>query len=178
MSTAPLSMPCDGVRDFLGIAEARQRLDPHRPIREAVAEVGQVLLRQQGRGGEHRNLFAGFHRGKGRAHGHFGLAESHIAAHDPVHRPVALQVIQHGADRLGLVLRLIEREGVGELLVFLLAERQLQALLGLAARIQVEQLGGDIADLLGGALASRPRPLIGAQLVQRRALRAQRPYSG
>ena len=44
-----------------------------------------------------------------------------------------------------------------------------EALLRLAARVQVEQLRGHVADLLGGALA-RARPLIGAELVQRRAL--------
>ena len=55
-----------------------------------------------------------------------------------------------------------------ERLVFQLALRQGRAALRLALRVQVEQLGGDVADLVGGALA-RLRPLVGAELVQRRA---------
>ena len=39
----------------------------------------------------------------------------------------------------------------------------------LPLRVQVQQFGGDVADLVGGALA-RLGPLVGAQLVQRGAL--------
>jgi hypothetical protein len=41
--------------------------------------------------------------------------------------------------------------------------------MGRAARVQIEQLGGHVAYRLGGA-AARARPLIGAELVQRRGL--------
>jgi hypothetical protein len=47
--------------------------------------------------------------------------------------------------------------------------RQARTALCLALRVQVEQLGRDIADLVGGAFA-RLGPLVGAELVQRRAL--------
>src|SRR6185437_1516893 len=104
-----------------------------------------------------------------RAHRDFGLAEADIAADDPVHGAVARKIREHLADGLGLILRLLEWERVGEGLILAFVERELQPLLRLASRIEVQELRGDIADLIRGALAGLG-PLVRAELVQRRAL--------
>ena len=56
------------------------------------------------------------------AHGDFGLAEADVAAHQPIHRLYALQVFECGVDRGSLILRLLEREGLGERLVVVLLQ--------------------------------------------------------
>ncbi len=159
----------DRLLSLLCVAEARKGCDAYRPLGESVAEICQVLLREQRRGRQHGDLFARLRCHEGRAHGHFGLAETHVAANDAVHRTVARHVLENLADRLGLVFRLLEREGFAEGAIVGVAHRQLQALLRLAAGIEVQQLRGDVPDLFRGAFA-RFRPLVGAQLVQRRAL--------
>jgi hypothetical protein len=80
------------------------------------------------------------------------------------------EVGDHLADGLGLVGRLLEREGVGEGLILEFARREAQAATRLALRVEVEELRGDVADLLRGASA-RARPLVGSELVQRRGFR-------
>ena len=77
---------------LLAGAEARQALDAHRPVGEAVDEGGVVLLRQQRGGHQHGHLPAGLHGDEGGAQGYLGLAEAHIAANHPVHGLVGLHV--------------------------------------------------------------------------------------
>ena len=72
--------------DLLGALEARQHLDPQRPVGEAVAEVAVVLFGQQRGRHQHRDLLAGAGGGEGGAHGDFGLAEADVAADHAVHR--------------------------------------------------------------------------------------------
>ncbi|TLY67470.1 MAG: hypothetical protein E6K45_05410 [Gammaproteobacteria bacterium] len=134
-----------------------------------IAEVREVLLHEERRRREHRHLLAGVRGHEGRAHRDLGLAEADVAADDPVHGPLALQVFEHLLDRLRLILGLLEREGVGEGLVVELAHGEREPRLGLAPRVEVEELRGHVADLLGGALPGA-RPLIGAELVERGAL--------
>ena len=66
--------------------EARQHLDPDRPVGEAVAEVAVVLLGQQRGRHQHRDLLAARGGDEGRAHRDFGLAEADVAADHAVHR--------------------------------------------------------------------------------------------
>ncbi len=157
-----------GIRLFSG-TEARQRFDPHRPVREAVAEIRRVLFGQQGRGHQHRHLFTRLRGDERRAHGHLGLAEAHVAADHAIHGLLALEIDTYLAYGLGLVGGFFEREAAGEGLVFLLTGGQRGATPRLALRVQVEQFRGHVADLVGGTLA-RLGPLIGPELVQRRAL--------
>jgi hypothetical protein len=74
-------------------------------------------------------------------------------------------------DRGLLVGRLLEAEAGGEGLVVVRLEAEGVALACRAACVQVQQLGGRVAHLLGG-LAPGLFPLAGAQLVQRRFLGA------
>jgi hypothetical protein len=70
---------------FLGRLEAAHHFHGHRPVGKAVAEAVVVLLGEQGGRYEDRHLTAAVHRNKGCAHGDFGLAEAHVAAHQAVH---------------------------------------------------------------------------------------------
>ena len=77
--------------------------DPHRPVGEAIGEGLVVLLRQQRRRHEHRDLLAGLDRDERRAQRHFGLAEADVAAHDAIHRLAAGKIGDDLLDRLRLV---------------------------------------------------------------------------
>ena len=143
-------------------------LDAHRPVGEAIAKVVGVLFGEQRGGHEHRHLLARLRGDERGAHRDFGLAEADVAAHHAIHGLFAGEILQHLADGLGLVGGFLEREAARERLVFQFALRQRRAALRLALRVQVQQLRGHVADLVGGAFA-RLGPLIGAELVQRRA---------
>ncbi len=166
---AALGDTADRRRGFLGGAEARQFGELHRPLGEAVAEVLEVLLRQQRGGHEHRHLLAIGHGDEGGAQRHLGLAEADVAADQPVHRLAGLQVLDHGLDGGRLVDRLLEGETGAEGLVVLVAEAEGVTLAGGAARVEVEQFGGGVAHL-GGGLAARLLPVAAAELVERHAL--------
>ena len=62
---------------------------------EALAERRVMLARQQRRRHHHRHLLAVHRRHEGGAQRHLGLAESDIAADQPVHRPARLQILEH-----------------------------------------------------------------------------------
>jgi hypothetical protein len=97
--------------------EARELLDPHRPVREPVPEVLVVLLGEQRGRDEHRDLPAVLDGDEGRAHRDLGLAEADVAAHQAVHRPGRGHVGQHRVDGGLLVGGLLEGKGLGEGLV-------------------------------------------------------------
>jgi hypothetical protein len=79
--------------DVLLRAKARQLGDFHRPVREAVGERVEVLLREQRGGNEHRHLLAVVDRDERRAERDLGLAESHVAADQAVHRLALAEVV-------------------------------------------------------------------------------------
>ncbi len=95
--------------------EAGQHLDPDRVAGEAVGEGVAVLLGEQRRGHEHRDLLAVLDRLEGGPDRHLGLAEPDVAAQQAVHRVGALHVGLGVVDRLALVGRL----DVGEALLHL-----------------------------------------------------------
>ena len=72
--------------------EAAEQLHPHRVGRVAVGEGLGVLAGQQRGRSQHRCLRPVLHRLEDGAHGHLGLAEPDVAAHQTVHRPRLLHV--------------------------------------------------------------------------------------
>jgi hypothetical protein len=84
--------------DLLARHQPRDLRDVHRIAVEAFAERGVVLARQQRGGHDDRHLLARHDRDEGGAQRHFGLAEADVAAHQPVHRPAGLQVLQRRLD--------------------------------------------------------------------------------
>src|SRR3546814_12106425 len=75
--------------------EARQHLDPDRPIGKAVAEIAVMLLGEQGGWHQHRHLLASIGGDEGGAHRDFGLAESDIAADHAIHRRRPVEIANH-----------------------------------------------------------------------------------
>ena len=161
------------VHDPLGLAggaETRQVLHLHRPVGEAVGKVLIVLLGEQGGGHQHRHLAAAVDGDEGRAHGHLGLAEAHVAAHHPVHGLGRRHAVEDGVDRPRLVRGLLELEGGGEGGVVLPRRRKGHPLAGGAAGVDVQQLRRHVVGLLR-RLALELVPLIAAQAVQGGVLR-------
>ncbi len=70
---------------FFGATKARQQLNAHRPVGKTVAEIVEMLLRQQSSGHQHRHLLIVFYRQKRRTHCHFGLAKTHVTADQTIH---------------------------------------------------------------------------------------------
>jgi len=124
-----------------------------------------VLLGEEGGGDEDGHLGAPVGGDEGGAHGHFRLAEAHVAAHHPVHDLVGAEVGDDGVDGGLLVGRLFEGEGGGEGGVGHRVEGELASAGGLAPGVDVQQLGGHVVGLLR-RLALGLFPLSRAQFVQ------------
>ena len=124
-----------------------------------------MLLGKQGGGGEDHHLFAARHGGKGGAQRHLGLAETDVAAHEPIHGFARAHVGEHGVDGRLLVRRGLERESGAEGFVVALVEPEGEAGTGGALGVEREQLGGGVSRLFGG-LAFGFFPLAGAEAVQ------------
>src|SRR3546814_196007 len=155
---------------LLGALEARQHLDPDRPVGEAVAEVAVMLFGQQRGRYQHRDLPA---RGGGDERGAYrnlGLAEADVAADHAIHRLRAGQVADHRLDRAVLVGRLLEREGGRERFVHRPVDVDRQPRARLALGLDVEQFGGHVADFFRG-LAPGLSPLLAAERMTPRGFR-------
>ena len=126
-----------------------------------------MLLGEQCRGHQQRDLLAVGERDPCGAQRDFGLAETHVAADEAVHRLARGQVLDHGLDRRCLIGRLLEGEALGERFVIMHAELERVALAQRALGIQIEQLRRGIVRLARRA-PLRLFPLTAAQLVQRR----------
>ena len=150
--------------------ETRQQLDAHRPVGEAVRERLVVLLREQRGRDQYRDLLASLHCDECGAQRHLGLAESHVAANDPIHRPGRAQVFLDLRDRSGLVRGLLERESRRKCADLRFVHREGVSLARSTARIHVQQFRGRVPDPCRGPAAGLG-PLVAAELVQRRGFR-------
>jgi hypothetical protein len=157
----------DRGRDLLARAEAAHLGHLDRPLAEAVHQRLVVLLGQQRGGREEGHLLAAGDRNEGGAQRHLGLAKAHVAADQPVHRARADHVLDHRMDGGALVGGFLEAEVVGKGFVVVGRITEGMAFAQRPAGVDVQQLGGRVAHLLGG-LALGLVPLAGAQLVQRR----------
>ena len=160
----------DDIPYLLGALKARQYLDTHGPVGEAVAKVLPMLLRQQGGRYEHGDLLAAVYGHKARSQRNFGLAEADVTADDAIHGLIGGEVAEHVLDRLRLVFGELEREAGFEIAVVGFGPSESVPGSRRAPRIDVEQLGRDVTDLLDRALPGLC-PLIAAEAVQRRILR-------
>ena len=129
-----------------------------------------MLFGQQRGRHQHRDLLAGRGGDERGAHRDFGLAEADVAADHAVHRLRAGEVADHRFDRRMLVRCFLEREGRREWFVHRAVDIQRQACARLALGLDLEQFGGDVADLLGGLLLGLG-PGLAAERMQRRGLR-------
>ena len=69
-----------------------------------------MLLREQGRGYEHGNLFAVLHRLERGTYGDFGFTEAHVAGDEAVHGDFFLHVLLYLVDGGELVGSLVVGE--------------------------------------------------------------------
>ena len=138
--------------------EPRHHLDPDREVAEAVAQGGGVLLGEDRGRHQHQHLAAGGGDLERRPHRHLGLAEADVAAHEPVHRLGRLEILLDGVDRDGLVVGLVVGERGLEPRHPLVVGAKPGAGGVLAARVQGQQLAGQLAHRdPGPALERRPR---------------------
>ena len=122
-----------------------------------VGEGGVVLLDQQGGRHQDRHLLAVHHRLERGAHRDLGLAVADVAADQPVHRDHLLHVLLDLFDRGQLVRGLDEVERVLQLALPGRVGGERVAAGGLPGGVQLDQLGGDLADgPAGPALALDP----------------------
>jgi hypothetical protein len=128
--------------------------------------VWKVLLGQQRGRRQNGDLLATGHGDKRGAQGHLGLAKTHIAADQAVHGAGADHVLYHAVDGGLLIGGLFKAKVVGKGLVVVGRVTESMSFSCGAAGVDVQQLGGRIAHLLGGA-AFGFFPLAAAQFVQR-----------
>ena len=97
----------DDLTCLLGRTCTREIIDAHRQITQTVAE-GLVMLESQHRGRhEHSHLLVVTGSLEGGTHGHLGLTEANVAAHQAVHRARTLHIGLHllrGLELIGRVL--------------------------------------------------------------------------
>ena len=109
---------CDAIQDrrlLLGGAKAARHLDADGKVGEAPLECLVVLQGEHGGRREHRHLLAILHRLEGGAHGHLGLAVTHVAADQTVHGLRRFHIALDVCDGSRLVVGFVEVEGVLEL---------------------------------------------------------------
>ena len=135
-------------RQLLPRDQPRGLRDAHGQPLEALREGGEVLSREQRRRHHHRHLEAVERSNEGRPQRHLGLAEAHIAAHQPVHRLAGGEIVEHRADAGGLVLRLAIGKTGHELVECALGRRHHRRLAQLPQRRHLDELRGDLADAL------------------------------
>src|SRR5215213_7353161 len=149
-----------------GAAEAGDHLDSHGKVAIALAERVPVLLGEHRRRDEHQRLLAVDGHRERRAHRHLGLAEADVAADEAIHRPRRLEILLDGFDRRALVLRLAIRELGLEPLEPLVLELVGNARGLLAARVEREQLAGQLPQARARP-ALQVLPRLAAELAQR-----------
>ena len=174
MSTVPSVSPASVSRACLSVWKRESARTLHGEAGEALGEGLEVLLDQQRRRHEHRDLLAVLDRLERGAHGDLGLAEADVAREQAVHRDRLLHVGLDLVDRLQLVGRLGERERLLELALPGRVGAERVALGRHARRVELDQLDGDVAHGLARA-ALRLRPVAAAHLRQRRRLAADVP---
>jgi len=136
---------------------SRDDLHDERVVGHPLGERAVVLSRQHRRRHEHGHLPPLLDDPEGRPHGQLGLAVAHVAAQQPVHRPVAGHVGVYLPHRGELVLRLAVDELALELLQPVAAPVVALPRRGVADGLDAQQLAGHLLDRLGHApLAGLP----------------------
>ena len=152
-----------------GGPQAGDHLDADGKLAEAFAEGVPVLLREHGGRDEHEGLLAVHGGGEGGPDRDLGLAEADVAADEPVHRVRRLEVGLDRFDRALLILGFAVRElGLEPLQP---VAREVEGLAGrvLAARVESEQLAGQLVHALSRARLDQ-LPRTAAELRQRRCV--------
>ena len=125
-----------------------------------------MLLGEDRRRREEQNLAAVDGDGERGAHGNLGLAEADVAADEPVHRPRRLEVLLHRLDRAPPGPASRDKGSSPRAAAATRSRVERDALAGLALRVELDQVAGELADGL-----ARPRlerlPGLAAELRER-----------
>ena len=132
----------ENLRDFFAGQKSADHFDAHRMVAEAVAKGLQVLLRQDRRRRQDRDLLAALDGEKRRAHSDLGFAIADITADQAVHRFAALHARQRVVDGTLLVRRFLELEGRFEFFVHVVRRREGGAAARFAQGVELDQLFG------------------------------------
>ena len=155
----------DGPVDLLGGLEPAHGRHIDREPFEPFAEGLVMLLDQQRGGHEHGHLLAVLHGLEGRAQRDLGFAEPHIAADQAIHRHGLFHVGFNFVDGGELVGGFLIGEGVFQLFLPWGVRAEREALGALAGGVQLDQVVGDLVDVLAG-LGLGGRPVGAAELVE------------
>ena len=155
----------DGPVDLLGGLEPAHGRHIDREPFEPFAEGLVMLLDQQRGGHEHGHLLAVLHGLEGRAQRDLGFAEPHIAADQAIHRHGLFHVGFDLVDGGELVGGFLIGEGVFQLFLPWGVRAEREALGALAGGVQLDQVVGDLVDVLAG-LGLGGRPVGAAELVE------------
>src|SRR5210317_803560 len=128
-----------------------------------------MLLGEQGCWHEHCNLLAAMYGGERCSQRDLGLAETDVAADNAIHRLVAAEVFENIVDRVRLVFGEFERKPRLEGAVVRFGPAEAMPRPRGAARVYIEQLRCDVADLSYGTTFCFG-PLIAAEAMQRRVV--------
>lgn len=124
-----------------------------------------MLLDKQRGGHEHGHLLAVLHGLEGGTQCDFGFAEAHVAADEAVHRHGLFHVGFNFVDGGELVGGFLIGEGVFQLFLPWGVRAEREALGALAGGVQLDQVVGDLVDVLAG-LGLGGRPVGAAELVE------------
>ena len=155
----------DGPVDLLGGLEPAHGRHIDREPFEPFAEGLVMLLDQQRGGHEHGHLLAVLHGLEGRAQRDLGFAKAHVAADQAIHRHGLLHIGLDLVDGGELVGGLLIGESVLQLLLPRGVRAEREALGALAGGVQLDQVVGDLVDMLAG-LGFGGRPVGAAELVE------------
>ena len=139
--------------------------DIHREAAKALGEGLEMLARQQRGRHDDCDLLAADRGDKGRAQGHFRLAESDVAANQPVHRPAGAEILDGGIDGGKLVVGLLVGKTGAEFVIGARPDREPRRLAQLPLGRDLDQLAGDLADAALHARLAR-LPIAAAQPVE------------
>ena len=159
--------PCDRRPLFLRRAEAAELGDVERKLGHPLAEAVKVLLGEDRRRHEHRDLIAAIDRLERGPHRDFGLAEADVAAEQAVHRPRPQHVGLDRGDRGELVGRFAIGKRRVELALPLAVGVEGDARPGPPQGLHFEHFDGQVDDGPFGLLLL-PQPRFAADLGQRR----------
>ena len=124
-----------------------------------------MLLDKQRGGHEHGHLLAVLHGLEGGTQCDFGFAEAYVAADEAVHRHGLFHVGFNFVDGGELVGGFLIGEGVFQLFLPWGVRAEREALGALAGGVQLDQVVGDLVDVLAG-LGLGGRPVGAAELVE------------
>ena len=153
---------------FLGLAvglESAERSQVHGESGEALDERLHVLLHEQRRRHDHGDLLAILNRFECGANGNLGLAVTHVAGEQAIHRDGRLHVALDLIDRGQLVRRLDERERLLEFLLPGSIGREGVTAGGHPSGVELDEFDRDVTNR-ATRLALRGSPVAAAHLAE------------